>query len=112
MASAADPATRTVRVKLAVPGRVTVRSGEYVRVQVPAESAAMLLVPATAVSAWGDLERVFVVGPDGRAVLRLVQPGSVRGGDRELLSGVAAGEQVVVTPPAGLAEGDPLDVRR
>lgn len=104
ISSAADPSARTVTVKFAAPAGAPVRSGQFVRLLLPAGSAATLHIPASAVSAVGQLERVFVV-VQGRTVLRLVKTGA-RTGDRiEILAGLDAGESVVVAPPAGLREG-------
>lgn len=110
ISSAADPSARTVTVKFAAPAGAPVRSGQFVRLHLPAGSAPTLHVPASAVSVVGQLERVFVV-VQGRAVLRLVKTGA-RTGDRiEILAGLDAGESVVVVPPAGLREGQSVDVR-
>ena len=111
LSSAADPAARTVAAKLAVPAGTAVRSGQFVRLQVPGEPVPTLLVPANAVSRRGQLERVFVVGADDRAVLRLVKSGATRGDRIEILAGLDAGERVVLDPPADLREGRRLEVR-
>jgi len=110
LSPAADPVTRTAPAKFSVPAGTAVRSGQFVRIQLPGKPVAALLVPATAVSLVGQLERVFVVGADKRAVLRLVKSGA-RYGDRvEVLSGLSAGETVVLNPPTGLREGRSLEV--
>ncbi|HUL54311.1 MAG TPA: efflux RND transporter periplasmic adaptor subunit [Opitutaceae bacterium] len=113
VSSAADPATRTVTVKLAVPAGTPVGSGQYARVQVPGAPVRALLAPAAAVATLGQLERVFVVN-DHRAVLRFVKSGATRGAagqqDVEILAGLADGDQIVVSPPAGLQEGQPLEI--
>ena len=49
---------------------------------------------------------VFVVDADGRVRQQPIEPGEVIGGQREVHSGLSAGEQVVTDPPAGLADGD------
>ena len=69
-----------------------------------------VLVAAGAVSVHGQMERVFVAGEGNRAVLRTVRTGATRDGNVELLSGLAAGERVVLMPPAGLRDGQPLEV--
>jgi multidrug efflux pump subunit AcrA (membrane-fusion protein) len=83
-------------------------------VQIPGVPVRALLAPATAVSLLGEMERVFV-DEDNRAVLRLVKTGAARtsAGRREVevLSGLSDGDRVVVDPPAGLREGQPLEVR-
>jgi multidrug efflux pump subunit AcrA (membrane-fusion protein) len=56
------------------------------------------------------MERVFVVGTGSQAVLRLVKSGAAQGDRLEILSGLDAGERVVVNPPAGLREGQLLEI--
>jgi RND family efflux transporter MFP subunit len=108
LSSAADPSTRTVTAKISVPPGAAVGSGQYAHVQVPGVPVRALLAPAAAVSTLGQMERVFVVA-GGRAVLRLVKTGAVRGDQVEILSGLADGERIVLNPPAGLREGQPLE---
>ena len=110
LSSAADPLTRTVPAKLSVPATVVVRSGQFARVQVPGSPVRALLVPAAAVTMFGQMERVFVV-EDGRAALRLVKTGTVRGDRVEILAGLTDGDRFVVDPPAGLREGRPLKIQ-
>jgi RND family efflux transporter MFP subunit len=109
ISSAADAFARTVTAKLAVAADAPVRSGQFVRVHVPSATVRALLVPAEAVSAAGQLERVFV-STNNRAELRLVKTGGVHDGRVEILSGLAAGETVIVRAPAGLREGQPLEI--
>jgi len=98
-------------VKIAVPAGAPVRSGQFVRVQIPGSSLRTLLVPASAVSVSGQMERVFVAGDRNRAVLRLVKTGALRGDQLEVLSGLSAGERVVAAPSATLRDGQPLEVQ-
>lgn len=109
LSSAAD-AAHNVTVKIAVPGGTAVRSGQFARVQIPGAPVAMLLVPAAAVTSYGQLERVFVASADHRAVLRLVKTGAARGERVEILSGLDDGEPLVAPVPTGLREGQPLEV--
>jgi len=111
LSSAADAQARTVLVRLAVPAGITVRSGQFARVQIPGVSARALLVPATAVSTLGQMERVFVAGPGNATVLRLVKSGARRGDQVEILSGLSDGERIVAAPPANLREGQLLEVQ-
>ena len=98
VAAAAERRTRSVTVKVAVPAGKPVRAGQFARIQVATARAPAILVPAAAVAAVGQIERVFVVGGDGRAVLRLVRTGPRRADRVEVLSGLAAGERVVLSP--------------
>ena len=70
-----------------------------------------LLAPAAALTPFGQMERVFVAGGDGRAVLRLVRTGAASADRVEILAGLEAGERVVLAPPATLREGQPLEVQ-
>ena len=110
LSSAADAQAHTVPARIEVPATVKVRSGQFARVQVPGAPTRALLVPATAVTTLGQMDRVFVA-VDQRAVLRLVKPGARRGDQVEILSGLAAGEMLVINPPETLREGQPLEVQ-
>ena len=114
LSSTADPSTRPVTAKNTVPPGSADRSGKFARVQEPGAPVPALFVPAGAVSRLGQMERVFVAGSAG-AVLRLVKTGAVRGSagqqNVEILSGLSNGERVVLDPPAGLREGQRLEVQ-
>ena len=111
LSPAADPYAHTVSAKISVPAVVNVRSGQFARVQVPGAPARALLVPAAAVTTYGQMERVFVVGEGDHAVLRLVKTGAARGDRIEILAGLSDGDRIIVNPPAGLREGQPLEIQ-
>jgi membrane fusion protein, multidrug efflux system len=131
LSSAADANARTVPAKISIPAGTAVRSGQYARVQIPGAPVSALLAPAAAVSTLGQMERVFVMEtggtgvpsvnptdqgkmpmpPSARAVLRLVKTGAARGDRVEILSGLAEGDRLVLNPPAGLREGQSLEVQ-
>jgi len=62
-------------------------------------------VPAAAIVQRDGGDAVFVVGGGDEVELRRVQAGGALGSDREVVSGLAPGETVVVDPPEGLEEG-------
>lgn len=107
----ADPTAHTVAAKFAVPAGVAVRSGAFARLQIPGAAVQGLFAPATAVATLGQMERAFVVSDGSRAALRLVKTGAPRGDRIEILSGISDGERVVIAPPTGLCEGQPLEVQ-
>jgi RND family efflux transporter MFP subunit len=109
LSSAADTEAHTVTARFAVPAGVAVSSGQFARVRVSGAPVRMLLAPATAVSRDGQMERVFVENANSRCALRLVKSGATVGDRIEILSGVDDGEMLVVSPPAGLREGQPLE---
>jgi hypothetical protein len=74
---------------------------------VPVGKVKRLVVPETAVVKRGQMEVVMVVR-EGRAVLRLVTTGRVKGGRVEVLSGLEAGERVVATGVERVREGQPV----
>ncbi|TAK96769.1 MAG: efflux RND transporter periplasmic adaptor subunit [Verrucomicrobia bacterium] len=110
IAPAADSASRTFLVKLDLPGAPGLRAGQFGRVAMPVGETSALRVPATAVVQRGQMEIVFVAR-DGKARLRLVKSGKRIGGEVELVSGVEAGEKIVVEGAAGLVDGQPLTVK-
>lgn len=107
LSPAADPTSRTRLAKIALPAGTAARSGQFVRAAWPAATEAVLLVPASCVQSFGQMDRVFVVA-GGHAQLRLVRPGATTGGETQILAGLEVGETVVVAPPAGLRDGQPL----
>lgn len=106
ISAAADAVSRSVLVKVALPAG-TARSGQFARLQVANGTADALLAPAEAVTRFGQIERIFVV-EQGRAVLRLVRTGLATAGRVEILSGLNAGEQIVLDPPSALHDGQPV----
>ena len=105
---AVDPASRTFLVKVALPANPALRSGLYGRVFTPGPEAEIVQVPLRAVVERGQLQSVFVV-EDGRAYRRLVKLGAPAEDRYPVLSGLEAGEQVVLDP-GGLADGSPVRI--
>jgi len=110
IAPAADPNSRTFLVKLDLPGTTGLRAGQFGRVAMPVGETTALRVPASALVQRGQMELVFIVA-DNKAQLRLVKTGKRIGDEVELVSGVAASEQIVVENVAGLIDGQPVEVR-
>ncbi len=110
VAPAADPQSRTFRVKLDLPPASGLRLGQFGRVAVPVEGNAALRVPASAVLLRGQMEMVFVV-EDGTARLRLVKTGKRIGDEVELLSGVEEGETIVANRLSQLLDGQPVQMQ-
>ena len=119
----ADSASRTVLVKLPLPPECGAVIGSFGRLLAPAETGmASVVVPESAVVVRGQLEMVFVVAGENknwkdpreqkipRAAMRLVKVGGTRGGEAQVLSGLPAGERVVVVGAAGLVDGQPVKI--
>ncbi len=101
---AADPASRTVLVKLDLPPGTTARSGQFARLAVPVATGPQIRVPSGALLRRGQMEVVFVAR-DGQAVLRLVKSGKRIDDDVEILSGLESGESIIVNPALSLHDG-------
>ena len=105
-----DPVLRTFEIKGRIPqGREGVVPGNMAQLTLVFSSRQGLAVPASAVLFRRGRHLVFVV-EDGRAVEREVEIGLANDGWREIVSGLAPGDSVVVEGQALLAEGDLVSV--
>lgn len=93
-----DPASGQVTLRAEVPNHDgLLLPGQYVRVRLAqAELPAAMVVPQQAVTRSGDGDTVLVVGADDKPQSRTVKLGGVSGNDWVVLSGLAAGERVIV----------------
>ena len=90
---------RTLLVEAAIRNDPPVlRPGAFVRAEIVVQTDVQaLLVPAGAVVSFAGVDKVFVV-EDGKAVEQRVTLGRREGDAREVLDGLAGGEQVVLQP--------------
>jgi membrane fusion protein, multidrug efflux system len=107
---AADPASRTFRVKLGLPPAPELRNGLFGRVAVPTAEVSAMRVPAAAVVVRGQMELAFVV-VDRKAQMRLVKTGKALDGEVEIVSGLSPGEVLVVEGAARLRDGQPVEIK-
>jgi RND family efflux transporter MFP subunit len=106
----ADPTSHTFTVKVEIPGAVA--AGVAGRAELTAGTRTVLAVPRGAVFATGGLELVVVRDAQGRSQSRAVTLGEHLDADRvEVLSGVAAGDQVAVGLTSVPSDGTPLEDR-
>ena len=99
-----DAATRSFTVKIDLPALPGLRSGMFGRAGFVAGKRGALLVPQSAVLERGQIRSVYVVEGD-TARLRFVTLGEERDDQREVLSGLTAGERIVVMPAPLLSDG-------
>lgn len=105
MVPAADTASRTFLVKIDLPRDCGCRSGEYGTARFTIGEAKRLTVPRPAVIAQGQLEGVYVIGPQNSAEFRLIKTGKDFGGRVEILSGLTEGERVATSQLHLLRDG-------
>ena len=106
-----DAASRTYIVKLDLPATPQLRTGMFGRAIFPLGMQKVVAVPLAALMERGQLQSVYVV-EDGVAHTRLVTTGRRTSGAVEVLSGLNAGEKVVLPVPAGLQDGSRVEVRQ
>ena len=106
-----DPSSHTVSVVLSLPPACPVHPGSFAEVSVPGAPRSRILMPEAALVREGQLEKVYVVDPSRHVTLRLVRTSEARDGRVEVLSGLDAGEAVVLSPGPDLTEGQEADIQ-
>jgi len=99
-----DPGSRTFTVKIDLPSR-GLRSGSYGKAFFKMGSRKGIAVPASAVVERGALTSVWTVSGEGIARLRLVKLGRTLDGRVEILSGLSAGEKIVIAGMERVVDG-------
>ncbi len=110
---AADRGKATVKVRIAIKekdARIVPDMGVRVSfLEAPKAEAAEqprgVRVPGAAIVQRDGAEVAFVLGEDDTVAQRALETGIALGNDRQVLSGVTAGETVVLDPPDTLADG-------
>jgi RND family efflux transporter MFP subunit len=92
---AIDPATRTYLIKIPVQGPA-LRSGLYGRVLIPEGKKEAVLIPPGAIVQKGQLTGVYAVDDKGVIAYRLIRTGKPYDGQVEVLSGIKAGDSIIV----------------
>ena len=92
---AADPASRTIQVKIELATDEPLPAGLFARVRPHDGGSTALLIPTAALVRRGQLDGLYVV-EEGILRYRLVRTGRVVGEQVEILSGLRAGETLVV----------------
>jgi RND family efflux transporter MFP subunit len=111
-AGAIDAATRTLQVEINLPnkdGRLL--PGAYAQVELPVGTGDSLLAPSNSLIFRPEGPRVAVVDATGHVHLQPVTLGRDFGQSIELMSGIHAGDQIVLNPADSVADGDAVSVR-
>jgi len=102
---AADPASRTFVVKIALPASCSCRSGEYGTAAFAVGERKALAIPRSAIVDRGQLEGVYVVRSNGLAEYRLVKTGRTLDDHVEILSGLSDGDEIATSQLDRLSDG-------
>lgn len=103
-----DDQTQSVLVKAKVPASADVRSLQYVRARIIWRSRPGLTVPFVAVVRVNGQPFVFVAEPEGGSLTvrqQRIQVGDIIGDAFEVIGGLTAGQQIVVSGAQKLANG-------
>ena len=102
---AADPATRSSLVKIALPAKEGLHAGIFGRARFSLGVRDEIEISSIAILNRGELTMVYIVDGDGIARLRLVKTGKEAGGRTEILAGLRPGENIVVAKTEQLKDG-------
>ena len=104
--SRVDPVTRAIQVRAHIPNDdAALRPGMLLVVEVVMTERTALVVPENAVYQIQDRAYVYVVGEDLVARERMIETGERRFGSVEVLSGLEAGERIVIEGIVKLRDG-------
>lgn len=107
-----DPTTQTVLAKGLLAGAKTgLRSAQYVRARIVWERRPTLSVPVVAVQRINGQHFVFVAESQKGSLVARQRPvhlGAIQGNDYPVVSGLAAGQRVIVSGTQRLIDGAPI----
>jgi membrane fusion protein (multidrug efflux system) len=111
-AQAVDVASGTTRMQLGLDNaKGELMPGSYANVKLTLQRDSVPLnIPASALIFNQNGLRVATVGPDDRIVFKQVAISRDLGRTIELATGLAPDDRVIVTPPDGISDGDPVRV--
>jgi len=99
VATTVDPATRSVQVRVVVPGGSGLRAGAFAEVTITpvASGKSAVVIPRSALFTWQSMPAVFVPGPIADTYqVRTVTVGEPIGDEVPVLSGLKDGERAVI----------------
>jgi RND family efflux transporter MFP subunit len=104
-----DPRSGTMQVELIFPNpELAIPAGLSGNASFqPAGKSAVLLIPSNAVAVRDGTPKAAIVR-NGRIHFQAVKAGRTLGATIEILDGLAAGDEVVISPNAQLRDGDPV----
>jgi RND family efflux transporter MFP subunit len=107
---AADAASRSFMVQVAVPFHPTIHSGMFSRVTLARGNQEKILIPISALIHQGQLTGIFLLDADQIARFRILRTGRASEAMVEALSGIRPGDRFVVVPPPDMVDGLRVEV--
>lgn len=104
--------THSISVKAKLNDADSLAAGFTATAEIPGELMRTILVPRNALYSVGGLQLVTVVDSTAIARTRAVTVGHVRGAEIEVLSGLTAGETIVLNRVGAIAEGTRIERRK
>jgi RND family efflux transporter MFP subunit len=108
---AADPASHSFLVKIALPHSSQLRAGLSASAAIQSGSKQAILAPRSAIVMRGSLACAYVLDSNGIAQLRYLTLGNADGDKVEILSGLSGGEKLVDNPSDRDLSGKRIEVR-
>jgi RND family efflux transporter MFP subunit len=102
---ASDMRTHSFVVKIDLPADKDMITGMYGKAFFSTGARKAVLVPRSAIVNMSGLSGVYIVSPDGNAVFQMVQTGEPQGEMIEAVSGLKAGDKVILTGQAMNIDG-------
>jgi RND family efflux transporter MFP subunit len=103
---AADVRTHSFIVKIDIPADKSLVTGLYGKAFFSTGTRDAILVPRSSIVQMGGLTGVYIVSPEGKALFQMIQTGDVKGDRIEAVTGLKAGDRVVVS-----SQGERIDGR-
>lgn len=109
IATAADPLSHTTPIKIDIPVTEDLRTGQFARITLPHKTSSSIFIPAQAVTAHGQMQRVFIA-QDKTAHMRLVRTGRSLDGQIEILAGLQPGDMLILPGKTTIQDNQPVTV--
>ena len=94
---ASDVRTHSFIVKIDVPSDKSLITGMYGKVLFSTGRREAILVPKSAIVELSGISGVYIISMDGSAVFQMIQPGDTTGDRVEAVTGLKAGDRVIVS---------------
>jgi len=101
----ADPTSHTLKARIDLPKEAVAQSGMFGRAFVLQGQKTAVLIPSSALVTRGQLRGIYVVDDSGLIHWRVVTVGKSFGYDDEVLSGLSAGDAVILDPASHELDG-------